>query len=63
MPIFSGNERVAGHHEPLGRGLRQVDPGHRQGIVSRAAAVPDSVEMPELLRPLSAYEAVAGGAW
>lgn len=61
--IFSGEEPLACHPEQIGRGLRRVDPGHLAGIVTQAAAPPPPAEPPALLRPLSAYEAVAGGTW
>lgn len=57
---------VAEHAEASGRRQRIVEPGHLAGIIGlpRPAAPDDPPPAsPDLLRALSAYEAVVGGGW
>jgi hypothetical protein len=67
--IFHAGVVVAGHDERRGRRERVIDAAHLVGIIAHdcaAMGLPDA-ERPapagELLRPLSEYERVAGGAW
>jgi transposase len=70
--VFQGGIEVARHEQASGRRQRVIDPSHLAGIVgspvgahhpvplgSMAPALPE----PELLRPLTEYEAVIGGGW
>jgi transposase len=66
-----GNE-VASHGETTGRRQRVIAAGHLAGIIRRPPSVtsepptglkPAVTMEPELLRPLSEYEEVAGGSW
>jgi transposase len=65
--ILCGEREVACHGELSGRRLRSLDPAHLEGVVDRrpaeavAAAAPPPA--PALLRPLSEYQEIAGGAW
>jgi transposase len=70
--VFQGGIEVARHEQAIGRRQRVLDPGHLAGIVgcpmgARDPVPPESLEPaalePELLRPLTEYEAVIGGGW
>lgn len=59
---------VADHRLCVGRRQRVVDRAHLAGVVGADGAVRAETEapeppLPELLRPLAEYEAVAGGGW
>jgi transposase len=60
---------VAAHGETTGRRRRVTDLAHLEGIgrsptpSSQPTGQPPTVAEPELLRPLSEYEHVAGGSW
>ena len=61
---------VACHRRSAGRRGRIIDPAHFAGVAGAAGRVTtstDAIDAPigvsALLRPLAAYEAVAGGAW
>ena len=65
-------EEVASHGETSGRHQRVIAAGHLAGIISRpplvmaeppARLLPAVTAEPELLRPLSEDEQVAGGSW
>jgi transposase len=63
--ILHGEREVACHGELAGRRRQALDPAHLDGIVGRtsdiaATALPPA---PALLRPLSEYQEIAGGAW
>lgn len=70
LRVSHAGQEVACHQLRPGRRARIVDPTHFEGITGgplvpaapQAEAVTAAV-LPELLRPLSEYEAVAGGAW
>lgn len=69
--VLHAGAEVARH--PRGQGCRQrlVEARHLSGLVSAPAPCPDAEPpaslpppaLPELLRPLSDYEVVAGGGW
>jgi hypothetical protein len=64
--VRHAGEVVADH--PLCEGRRQwiTDRAHLAGLVGTEpirARTPQAVPPPALLRPLSEYEAVAGGGW
>jgi hypothetical protein len=70
--VFQAGVEVARHDQASGRRQRVLDPGHLAGIVgspvgARDPVPPGSLEPaalePELLRPLTEYEAVIGGGW
>jgi transposase len=61
--IRQAEREVAQHGEQSGRRQRSVDPRHLEGIVSRPAGTPAMVAAPALLRPLSEYQDIVGGAW
>jgi len=75
VTILHGGIEVARHPEASGRRQRRLDPAHLAGIVGapkesgRADVAPVAspatpvAPTPALLRPLSDYEAVIGGAW
>jgi hypothetical protein len=65
---------LAVHAEVPGRRQRVIDPRHLDGIVGAGQARPEptapataatlpAAPPPELLRPLSDYEAALGGGW
>jgi len=55
---------IAAHAETTGRRQRVAVAGHLAGIGRRQSDTPSDTEPePELLRPLSEYERVAGGSW
>lgn len=64
--IHHAGAEVAVHAETAGRHQRIVDPRHFHGVagaVPPTSALPPATSPPALLRPLSEYERVAGGAW
>jgi hypothetical protein len=71
--IRHGSREVAVHNLVDGRRQRVVDRAHLDGVAGRDGAVrwsaiegppaPPAPPMPALLRPLSEYEAVAGGSF
>jgi hypothetical protein len=70
--VFQGGLEVARHEQASGRRQRVLDPGHLAGIVGCPVGAHDPVPPgryeaaalePELLRPLTEYEAVIGGGW
>lgn len=69
--IHHAGQRVADHAETDGRHRRVVDPAHFAGVaghgkpVLHLVAPPDQepIPEPELLRPLTEYERLAGGRW
>jgi hypothetical protein len=70
--VFQAGVEVARHEQASGRRQRVLDSGHLAGIVGSPVgahhpAPPGSLEPaapePELLRPLTEYEAVIGGGW
>jgi hypothetical protein len=66
VSIRHAGHEVAVHPETTGRRQRVVEPAHFAGVVSGSRATPQPVTAataPELLRPLSEYERLAGGAW
>lgn len=74
ISIHHGEQVLAVHPQSTGRRHRSIQAGHLEGIVGawseRRAVAPASSEaaeasppVPELLRPLSHYEAVVGGGW
>jgi transposase len=72
LRVLHAGREVAAHDERGGRRQRAVDPAHFEGVAGfrSRASVPVPTDpasepppVPQLLRPLSAYEAVAGGRW
>jgi hypothetical protein len=71
VSIRHHGSEVASHGETAGRHQRVMDAAHLVGIIGRPQSVmnePPAGRLPavseaELLRPLSEYEAVAGGNW
>jgi hypothetical protein len=72
LRVRHAGREVAAHDERGGRRQRAVDPAHFEGVAGfrpRAiVSVPtdpasESPPVPQLLRPLSEYEAIAGGRW
>jgi len=72
ISIRHHGDEVASHGETAGRRQRVIAVGHLAGIISRppsvmvgppAGLLPPGAAEPELLRPLSEYEQVAGGNW
>ena len=70
LRVSHAGQEVACHRLRSGRRARIVDRTHFEGItggpLARAATQPEpetAAVAPELLRPLSEYEAVVGGAW
>jgi len=72
ISIRHHGDEVASHGETSGRRQRVIAAGHLAGIISRpplatseppAGLLPAVAAEPELLRPLSEYERVAGGSW
>ena len=72
VSIRHRGDEVASHGEAIGRRQRVIAAGHLAGIISRpplvmveppAGSLPAVIAEPELLRPLSEYEQVAGGSW
>jgi len=67
--VSHAGRQVAVHAVRAGRHGRVVDPAHFDGVAGaagrpiRTTPPPDPWPPAELLRPLSEYEAVAGGAW
>ncbi len=65
--VYHGAHEVARHPEKAGQRQRCIAPAHLQGIVSppRPGGALTAASPPEgtLQRPLSAYEALTGGAW
>lgn len=71
--IRHGSREVAVHKLVAGRRQRVIDRAHLDGVAGRDGAVPrpmiedppvpPAAPMPALLRPLSEYEAVAGGSF
>lgn len=63
--ILHGDREIACHGELAGRRGRSLDPAHLEGIVGRAPDLAASAAppAPALLRPLSEYQEIAGGAW
>lgn len=62
LRVQHAGQDVARHAVRSGRHGRVADPAHFAGIGRRRAVYP-TPEAPTLLRPLSEYDAVAGGAW
>lgn len=62
LRVQHAGQDVARHALRSGRHGRVADPAHFAGIGRRKATCPIP-EVPTLLRPLSEYDAVAGGAW
>lgn len=62
LRVAHAGQEVARHMLRAGRHGRVADPTHFAGIGRRKAA-PVPTEPAALLRPLSEYDAVAGGAW
>jgi transposase len=72
LRVLHAGREVAAHDERGGRRQRAVDPTHFEGVAgSRSRAivpvpadpVSEPPPVPQLLRPLSEYEAIAGGRW
>ncbi len=66
VQIRHQEREVACHGELVGRRRRSLDPAHLEGVVARPPAeVPAAAATPAptLLRPLSEYQEIAGGAW
>jgi hypothetical protein len=65
LRIRCGEREVACHGELSGRRLQSLDPAHLEGVVDRrpAETVAAAASTPALLRPLSEYQELAGGAW
>ena len=62
--IFHHSEQIATHSISYGKRNRVVNREHLQGVISSPQAKLSPIEkMADLLRPLSEYEAVAGGGW
>lgn len=67
--ILHGEAEVACHGMLMGRRGRALDPAHLVGVVAAAQPVPAGAPVampaapPALLRPLSEYAELAGGAW
>lgn len=62
LRVQHAGQDVARHALRSARHGRVADPAHFAGIARRKATCP-MPEVPTLLRPLSEYDAVAGGAW
>jgi len=62
LRVQHAGQDVARHAVRSGRHGRVADPAHFAGI-GRRRAVRQMLEVPTLLRPLSEYDAVAGGPW
>lgn len=62
LRVLHAGREVARHALRAGRKGRVTDPAHFAGI-GRRPRPPAAEEPPPLLRPLSEYDAVAGGAW
>ncbi len=62
LRVQHAGQDVARHALRSGRHARVADPAPLAGIGRRRAVCP-MPEAPTLLRPLSEYDAVAGGAW
>lgn len=72
VTVIAGQNEVARHPQCQGQRQRIVERKHLEGIVGTTKPHSPSKPLPEasppepegeLLRPLAAYEAVAGGAW
>lgn len=71
VKIFYGSEELASHAVCLGRRQRSINPNHMEGIIGANWLIREEtqseaskkVEQAEFLRPLSDYEAIAGGGW
>lgn len=73
IKIFYGSEELATHPICFGRRHRSINPNHLEGILGASwlnrnenpleIAACEKMENAEFLRPLSEYEAVAGGGW
>lgn len=67
VSIRHAGHEVATHVETAGRRQRIVQPQHFAGVIGGPRLAPrphpEAAAAPELLRPLSEYEQVAGGAW
>ncbi|MET3588881.1 hypothetical protein ABID21_005021 [Pseudorhizobium tarimense] len=68
--IFHAGSLVAEHVEATGRHRRLTDPSHFMGVagvggpVRRLRSDEEAVaRVPDLLRPLTEYEQLAGGRW
>lgn len=62
--IFYENEEVARHPIVNGHRKRAINPHHLDGIVGTQKRIEERQSaVPDLLRPLSEYEAIAGGGW
>lgn len=62
LRVLHAGREVARHTLRAGRKGRVTDPAHFAGI-GRRSRPPMAEDPPLLLRPLSEYDAVAGGAW
>lgn len=62
LRVQHAGQDVARHAVRSGRHGRVADPAHFAGIGRRRASSP-MPDVPTLLRPLSEYDAVAGGSW
>jgi len=62
LRVQHAGQDVARHAVRSGRHGRVADPAHFAGIGRRRATSP-MPDVPTLLRPLSEYDAVAGGSW
>lgn len=67
VSIRHAGHEVATHVETAGRHQRIVQPQHFAGVIGGPRPAPrpqpEAAASPDLLRPLSEYEQVAGGAW
>lgn len=70
--VIAGQDEVARHPQSNGQRQRIIERRHLEGIMGAARPHPSSRAVPEalspesegeLLRPLTDYEAIAGGAW
>lgn len=62
LRVLHAGREVARHAVRSGRHGRVADPAHFADIGRRRSAAA-AAEPPTLLRPLSEYDAVAGGSW
>lgn len=63
LRVEYAGQPVARHAVRAGRHGRVADPAHFADIGRRPSPPPSPQELPSLLRPLSEYAAVVGGAW